>query len=240
MQYNVKEAITLAWCDNGSVQGGFANGIANTIIDAPNNNINIKNTIRVNGNQIGRQRQILFDHWADHIKTDWLLWVDSDIIISCDSVKMLCDIADKEKRPVVTGTYFVSNQNEQTLMEPRPSLYMETGDEFQTYVVHPLPENVVIPVDVAGFGFMLMHRSIVEPVRMAADGHSVFAEKQNSVTQFVSEDVVFCRYLKKAGIQLYAHTGAIVPHMKTFSFDDNYYKIYWDGISGGKIKKSGS
>jgi hypothetical protein len=84
-----------------------------------------------------------------------------------------------------------------------------------------------------------MHRSIIDPVRQAANGYSVFGEKQNPGAQFVSEDVAFCRYVKKAGIQLYAHTGALVPHMKTFSFDKNYYNIYWNGIAEGKIKKPG-
>jgi hypothetical protein len=239
MSHSVKETITIGWCDNGVVEGRFASGVINTIIEAPKLKINIDNTIRVNGNQIARQRQSLFDYWADLSKSEWLLWVDSDIIINQDIVKMLWDVADKKTKPIVTGTYFVSNQNEQSLMEPVPSLYMETGDEFQTKIVHPLPDNKVIPVDLAGFGLMLMHRSIIEPVRKAAEGYSVFGEKQNPGAQFVSEDVAFCRYVKKAGIQLYAHTGAVVPHMKTFSFDKNYYNIYWSGIADGKINKPG-
>lgn len=239
MSHSVKETITLGWCDGGSVEGRFANGIANTIIEAPKMKINIVNTIRVNGNQIARQRQALFDYWADLSKSEWLLWVDSDIIIDHNVVKMLWDVADKKTKPIVSGTYFVSSQNEQSLMEPFPALYEETGNEFQTKVIHPLPHNKVIPVDVAGFGLMLMHRSIIKPVRDASDGYSVFGEKQNPGTKFVSEDVAFCRYVKKAGIQLYAHTGAVVPHMKTFSFDKNYYNIYWSGIADGKINKPG-
>jgi hypothetical protein len=238
VSHSVKEGITLAWCDNGVVEGRFTSGIANTIIEAPKHKINIENTIRVNGNQIARQRQSLFDYWADLSKSEWLLWVDSDIIIDHEILKMLWAVADKKTKPVVTGTYFVSNENEKTLMRPLPSLYMETGNEFETSVIHPLPENKVIPVDIAGFGLMLMHRSIIDPVRKAADGYSVFGEKQNPGNKFVSEDVAFCRYLKKAGIQLYAHTGALVPHLKTFSFDKNYYNIYWNGIAEGKIVKS--
>jgi hypothetical protein len=239
MSHSVKETITLGWCDSGTVEGRFTSGIANTIIEASKIKINIENTIRVNGNQIARQRQSLFDYWADLSKSEWLLWVDSDIVIDQHIIKMLWDVADKKTKPIVTGTYFVSNQNEQSLMEPVPSLYMETGDEFQTKIIHPLPENKVIPVDLAGFGLMLMHRSIINPVREAAGGYSVFGEKQNPGVQFVSEDVAFCRYVKKAGIQLYAHTGALVPHMKTFSFDKNYYNIYWNGIAEGKINKPG-
>lgn len=237
MAHSVKETVTLAWCDSGVVEGRFTAGIMNTSIEAQKMNIKIVSSVRVQGNQIARQRQSLFDHWADKMDTEWLLWVDSDVVITPHILKLLWDTADKKTKPVVTGTYFVSSENEQTLMEPIPALYLETGDEFQTQIIHPLPENKVIQVDVAGFGLTLMHRSIIEPMRKAADGYSVFGEKQNPGDRFVSEDVAFFRYLKKAGIQLYAHTGAIAQHMKTFSFDINYYNLYWGAVNENKVRR---
>lgn len=239
MPHSVKERLSIGWCDGGVVEGRFASGIANLIIDAPKQKINIVNTIRVNGNQIARQRQSLWDFWSDLSDSEWLLWVDSDIIVTPQVLKLLWDAADKKTRPVVSGVYFVSSQNEQSLMEPVPAIYKETGDPYRTQVIMPFPENEIIPIDVAGFGLMLMHRSIIEPVKQAAGDISVFGENQQAKDKFISEDVSFCRNLKKAGIQLYAHTGATVQHMKTFSFDRNYYNLYWHGISTGFIKKPG-
>jgi GT2 family glycosyltransferase len=239
MAHSVKERIAIGWCDNGMVEGRFASGITNTVIQGKDFGLNIQNTIRVNGNQIARQRQSLWDFWSKSSDNEWLLWVDSDIIITPQVVKMLWEVADKKTKPVVTGTYFVSSQNEQSLMEPFPALYLETGDEYRTQVIHPLPENEVIPVDVAGFGLMLMHRSIIEPVNIAAGDVSVFGENQQAADKFISEDVSFCRNLKKAGIQLHAHTGATVQHMKTFSFDRNYYNLYWHGVNTNFIRKPG-
>ena len=105
MPHSVKETITLGWCDGGVVEGRFASGIANTIIEAPKHKINIDNTIRVNGNQIARQRQSLFDFWADVSKSEWLLWVDSDVVISPEKFRLLWDNKDAEKRPIITGIY---------------------------------------------------------------------------------------------------------------------------------------
>lgn len=240
MAHSVKERITIGWCDGGTVEGRFMSGITNTIIESKNNKLNIVNTIRVNGNQIARQRQSLWDFWADLSDSEWLLWVDSDIVLTMPVLKMLWDTADKDKKPVVTGVYFVSSQNEQSLMQPVPAIYNETGDPYRTQIIHPLPQNKVIPVDVAGFGLMLMHRSIIEPVRKVAGDLSVFGENQQVADKFISEDVSFCRKLKAAGIQLYAHTGATVQHMKTFSFDQNYYNLYWNGIATEFIKKPGN
>ncbi len=239
LNHSKDEGITIGWCDNGTVEGRFTSAIANLIIEAPLHDIRIDNTIRVNGNQIARQRQSLWDFWANNSKSEWLLWIDSDIIVTSQVLKMIWDVADKKDKPVVSGLYFVSSQNERSLMEPVPAIYMETGDIYRTQVIMPFEQNAVIPVDVAGFGFMLMHRSIIERVKEAAGQFSVFGENHQSADKFISEDVSFCRYLKKAGIQLYVHTGAHVQHMKTFSFDMNYFNVYWNGIATEFIKKPG-
>lgn len=239
MPHSVKEKVTIGWCDGGMVEGRFMSGITNTILQSQKEKINITNTIRVNGNQIARQRQSLWDYWAELSQDEWLLWVDSDIVLNSDVLKKIWDVADKKTKPVVSGTYFVSNENEQSLMQPVAALYKETGDPYRTQIIHPLPENQVIPVDIAGFGLILMHRSIIDPVNKIAGDLSVFGENQQSKDKFISEDVSFCRKLKAAGIQLYAHTGAVVQHMKTFSFDQNYYNLYWHGIATEFIKKPG-
>jgi len=237
MAHSVKERVTIGWCDGGNVEGRFMSGVTNTIIEASKHKINIVNTIRVNGNQIARQRQSLWDFWTNYSDSEWLLWVDSDIVLTTPVLKMLWDIADKKTKPVVTGVYFVSNQNEQSLMRPVPAIYKDTDNPYRTEVIHPLPKDKVIPVDIAGFGLMLMHRSIIDPVNKVAGDFSVFGENQQSKDKFISEDVSFCRKLKAAGIQLYAHTGALVQHMKTFSFDENYYNLYWYGVSTDFIKQ---
>lgn len=239
MAHSVKERITIGWCDNGTVEGRFMSGVTTAIIEAPKQKINIVNTIRVTGNQIARQRQSLWDFWSDASDSEWLLWVDSDIVITPTVVQKLWEVADKKTKPVVTGVYFVSNQTEQSLMEPVPAIYMNTDDIYRNRLIHPLPEDQVIPVDVAGFGLMLMHRSIIEPVNAVAGDFSVFGENQQAKDKFISEDVSFCRKLQAAGIQLYAHTGATVQHMKTFSFDRNYYRLYWNGIDTDFIRKPG-
>ena len=237
MPHSVKETICIGSCDSGLVDGKFTEGVINTILWAQKNKINVVGKIRVNGNQIGRQRQVLFDGWADQDKTDWLLWVDSDIILTPEAFKLIWDIADKDTKPVVTGTYFVSKENEQTLMEPFPALFKEGKNKHELEIITPMPNNAVIPVDCAGFGFLLMHRSIVLKIRQANPGYSLFAEEEGIGDNYVSEDIVFFRKLKNAGIPTYAHTGALVQHMKRFSFDVNYYRLYGNGLEKGLFSK---
>ena len=230
MPHSSKETVALAWCDGGMVDGRFMDGLLLATMNAPKIGMNIVNKIRVNGNQIGRQRQVLFDNWADVTKTDWLLWIDSDIVVTPDSLKLVWDSADKVSRPVVSGTYFVSKENEKSLMQPFPALFKEGTNKHELQIIHPLPQNELIKVDSAGFGFLLMHKSIVPKLREVSPNYSLFAEEEGLGDKYISEDIVFFRKLKSAGIDLYAHTGAVVQHMKRFSFDINYYNLYWNGL----------
>jgi hypothetical protein len=221
------ETVAIGWCDNGTTDGKFTEGLTTAIIAGAPNGMVINTSMRVQGNQIGRQRQVLFDHWADKIKTDWLLWVDSDIVLNLDAMKLLWQTADKINRPVVSGVYFISKENEGTLMRPFPVLF-DNVSEFQIKYHHPLPENQVLKVDCAGFGFVLMHKSIVPKMREANPGKGMFMETGDGQDDhFIGEDIIFFRRMAKAGIPLHAHTGAIVKHMKRFSLDYDYYALYW-------------
>jgi hypothetical protein len=222
-----QETVAIGWCDNGTTDGKFTEGLMTAVIAGPNNGMRFTTSIRVQGNQIGRQRQILFDYWADKLKTDWILWVDSDIVLNLEAMQKLWQTADKINRPVVSGVYFISKENEGSIMRPFPVLFDDV-DEFQVRYHHPLPDNQVIKCDSAGFGFVLMHKSIVPKMRAAYPGQSMFMERGDADdSKFVGEDIIFFRRMKKAGIPLHAHTGALVKHMKRFSVDYDYYALYW-------------
>lgn len=222
------ETVAIGWCDNGLTDGKFTEGLMTAIVAGPGNGINIHTSIRVQGNQIGRQRQVLFDHWADQAKTDWLLWVDSDIVLTLEVMAKLWKTADKIMRPVVSGVYFISKENEGTLMKPFPAAFNNAG-EYQISYIHPLPENQVIKVDCAGFGLTLMHKSIIPKMRAKFPDESFFTERAGSASDdhFVGEDIIFFRKLQESGVDLHLHTGALVKHMKRFSLDFDYYALYW-------------
>jgi hypothetical protein len=142
-------------------------------------------------------------------------------------MQKLWKTADKINRPVVSGVYFISKENEGSLMKPFPVLFNDIS-EYQIQYVHPLPDNEVIKIDNAGFGFVLMHKSIVPKIREANPGKGMFMETGDGVDDhFIGEDIIFFRRMKSAGIPLHAHTGAIVKHMKRFSLDYDYYALYW-------------
>lgn len=228
-----QESVAIAWCDNGNVDGKFMQGVTDVILKS---GITFSSTLRSQGNQIARQRQIVFDYWADKTDYEWLLWVDSDVVISPEKFKLLWDNKDAKERPIVTGVYFTTDNPEEPLMIPMPTVYSfvanEEGD-FSLARIHPLPNNQLIKVDAAGMGFILMHRSVIEKVRSVGPDKQVFMEMGRG-TKFIGEDIFFFMLCNKAEIPVYCHTGATAPHMKRFSLDEHYYNAFF----GGEQKKN--
>lgn len=221
------ETLTIGWCDNGMADGKFAEGLMGVTLAAPANGMKISHSVRVAGNQISRQRQRLLDHWYDTNLSDWILWVDSDIVLNLDALYLLWHAADSEKTPIVSGVYFISKEPEGTTMRPFPCIFKDLGEGGIQYL-HPLPEMELVECDLAGFGLLLMHRSVVEKMRQELPDKNFFNEEFGAGDDdFVGEDIIFFRKMKKAGIQLHAHTGALVKHMKRFSLDFGYYALYW-------------
>jgi hypothetical protein len=72
-----------------------------------------------------------------------------------------------------------------------------------------------------------MHKSIIPKLREKFPDKSFFHENDLTEDKFIGEDIIFFNLLKEAGIQAYAHTGALVTHMKTFPFDISYYALFW-------------
>jgi len=221
-----KGKITIAWCDNGVVDGMFAEGLMTVGIQAPQHNIPISHIIRVQGNQIGRQRQGLVDHWLDNVDSDWLLFVDSDIQIDTIMVAALWELADAKTRPIVSGVYFISKKEEATLKRPTPCIFKRIDDNTISSI-HPLPDNELIQVDSAGLGLVLIHKSVFLTLREKSPGDSFFGEELGTKGEFVGEDIVFFNKVFKAGIPVHAHTGILARHIKRFSLDIDYYAMWW-------------
>ena len=219
-----KGELIVCWCDNGTTDGKFTEGLMYTTLaaDSP-----IKSAMRVQGNQIGRQRQNALDYWYDHTDFPWILWVDSDIVLTPDALAKVWNEVDPTTKPVVSGTYFVSKENEQSLMTPYPALFTWTDDQYKIGYVHPLPANAMVKVGAAGFGFVVMHRNAIAKM-IEVHGRIPFFNETGVGEQFTSEDINFFRLMSQAGVPLYAHTGAVVKHMKRFAFDLEFYKMFWN------------
>lgn len=223
-----QDTVSIAWCDNGNVDGKFMHGVVNVITDS---GIKFESTIRSGGNQIARQREHVIRYWYEQNKSEWLLWVDSDVVLSVDKFLRLWNKKDKDKHPIITGVYFTSKNPEEPLMVPEPTVFqfVDTGEVIAIKPVHPLPKDSFIKVDAAGMGFVLMHRSVVDKIIEAVPDAAMFMEAGTEKT-FIGEDIYFFALCGKAGVEVWCDTGATVPHIKRFSFDEHYYNAFFGGV----------
>ncbi len=229
MAHSNKEMLSIIWCDNGTTDGKFTEGLVYSIIHAHKYGVPINNAIRVQGNQIARQRQAAIEMWQK-VGTDWALWVDSDIVLTQEMLKTLWDTADKVARPVVSGVYFISKQMEGSLMQPMPCVFNEGSNQYEVAYLHPLPKNQVVKVDNAGMGLVLMHKSVLKALNEKFPDDFWFGENSERGEKFIGEDIAFFRKVRQSGIPIHAHTGVIPKHMKRFAFDDAYYNLYWGAV----------
>ena len=128
---------------------------------------------------------------------------------------------------MVSGIYFIAKDRDGSLPVFMPVIFDDI-DEYTVKYHHPLPPNQVLKIDMAGMGFVVMHRDVVTKLREKYGNEvSFFAENDQKNEKFVGEDITFFRKCKQAGIPLHAHTGAVAKHMKTTVWDMDMYALYW-------------
>jgi hypothetical protein len=230
MVHSSKEKVYIAWCDNGMTDGYFVEGLVNTLIKSQGNGgIQFAGFARAQGIQIAKQRQGIMEAWKDST-VDWMLWVDSDVVLTPQIVNDLWAVADKNTAPVVSGVYFTFWRPEGTSVPtPVPTIFNVSPEGVST-PVHPLPENQLIEVDYIGMGLVLIHRSIFKKLDPLFGG-LYFNESMQPGGIFMSEDGSFCAKLRAAKIPILVHTGIIAQHMKRFAVDQHYYNAYWTKIN---------
>ena len=224
---NHGELITIGWCDNGITEGKFTEGLLSVALSSGSVGFPIVSSIRVEGNQIARQRQSLINYWYENFQTDWLFCIDSDIVLNLDIWEKICNTADSELRPMVSGVYFIAKQKHGSLPMILPCIFDDI-DDFSIKYYHPLPNNEILKVDCAGMGLVIIHRDVITKLRKEyGEEYSLFAENNLIEEKFIGEDISFFRRCKKINIPLHVHTGAIAKHVKRVEWDTDYYNLFW-------------
>lgn len=225
--------VLIGWCDNGTVESRFMDGILSLFMAKERGEIKVNlNATHTMGNQIFLQRQQMIEGWEE-TGIEWFLSVDTDVVITPEHFKRLWEIKDKDKAPVVTGVYFVSTNPNDPLMTPYPCIFRQVGSGFLP--IHPMPINQKIQVDAAGMGLVLMHKSIIPKLKEKYTDGVFFDTALGEGSK--GEDLSFFMKLKDVGIPVYTHTGIIGKHMKRFCVDENYYSLWWQTV-GAQVQQS--
>ena len=217
---NKDEKITLAWCDTGNVHGGL---FLSFLLNKPEN---ITNFLRSTGKRISTQRQEIFDAWMaeEFDDSDWILWIDSDIIPSENDIRLLLETADKNKYPVLSALCFTAIGKN---IIPC-SFYNNKNGGISSISYEDVFSKSIIKVDSIGFGMVLMHRSVYKELISVFGYTHLFAEIDDPSNHsiYVGEDIAFCKYLNELSVPIHVHTGVIPKHIKSLEIDEDIYRLY--------------
>jgi hypothetical protein len=210
------DRVVIGFCDPGEVDGAFCADLFNL---AGARATRLGPLLRVHGTGLlSRIRNELVAGFLDRTTDQWLLMVDTDQRLPLQSFDRLVSAGHDVARPVVSGLVFAAYGRGELYPVPVPAIFRRGPDGLVP--VDDYPPDRIIPVDAHGTGCVLVHRGALQALRDAAPAHlrdwCWFQDGPGDDGRWLSEDLTFCARLQAAGVPLHAHTGAVLPHHKSF------------------------
>lgn len=216
--------VSFGSCDNGTVNGAFAYQLIQIALSRSSV---LGPFVRVKGSGLlSRQRNNMVRQFLDETKSDWLLMIDSDELLSVANFDRLISTAHDKERPVVAGLVFASFGSPADLYpSPVPSIFQDAPEGFLP--LNKYPKNTLLQVDAAGTGCLMVHRSVLERMRETADDHqgpnwAWFCDGPIN-GQWIGEDLLFSRRIRSLGFPIFVDTGVVLPHQKNFWMDERHH-----------------
>lgn len=216
--------VSIGVCDPGMVNGDFAFRMIQ-LVQARSSRLGP--FVRTKGSGLlSKLRNRVVKSFLDNTTSEWLLLIDSDEQLSPQAFDQLINTAHDKERPVVAGLYFGAwDANQNLYPVPVPLIFEDTPKGFTP--INDYQRNAVFEIDACGTGCMLIHRSVLEKMREAADPNQgtdwcwFWDGPING--EWISEDLLFCRRIRQLGFPIYANTAAILPHQKTYWLDERHH-----------------
>jgi GT2 family glycosyltransferase len=205
--------------------GLFTQKLTELVLNSDAFGIPIGAVMRNSGNQLSKQRMDIVANWYNSNNHEWLLSIDSDIIVELQTIKDLWQVADKNSNPIVSGIYYLFLADKEGKTPAASSSVFRTQNNFvSAESIDIEKEGETFFADAAGFGLLLIHRSVITKlIEKFGNKTNFFQEKTN-----LGEDMAFFKNAKDAKIPLTICKKATVQHMKRFSLGIEYFNLLKD------------
>lgn len=220
----VRDKVAVGWLDPGQVDGMFALSVASIYAERL---ARVGALLRVeNGGLLSKGRNELVARFLESTDCEWLLMLDSDERLDVAGFDKLIATAHDAERPIVAGLYFGAWPGE-FYPTAVPLIFRRIEGSMKFRPVHGYPANKVIPVDSAGTGCLLIHRSVFEAFQADANPHQgtrwCWFQDMPVNGDWFSEDHFFCARAGELGFPIVAHTGVALGHRKRFWLGEKHY-----------------
>lgn len=145
-------------------------------------------------------------------ETDYVMWLDSDMVFKRDILKRLLEHAENGK-DIVSGLYFRRQPPFSPVLFKELELVDELGrwENYDDY-----PRDSVFEIAGCGFGCVLMRTDILADVALE------FRKWFNPVNGF-GEDLSFCIRAKSLGYKIWCDSSIKLGHVGHLVVDENVY-----------------
>jgi GT2 family glycosyltransferase len=138
-------------------------------------------------------RELVAEGFLDS-RREWLVMLDDDIVPSAEAIENMLAVGGS----VVVGSCPV------VLGKPARLVANVRRSRAEGWLSWPLNESRPFMIDAAGFGCVLIHKSVF--ARLPRPWYVSDAGQ--------TEDIYFCRQAREAGVPIVAHPGVVCDHCK--------------------------
>ena len=226
------KSVTIGWLDPGTVYTGFVAYICQILLHRTDK---IDGVVVASGHYLSNNKNRIVELFLES-KSEWLLLLDSDILVDLDNFDKLLESADKEKYPVMSGMYFIPMNENSTLvlaaMKPLP----EDSDQG-VWVTDWEDGQIIENLHSVGGGFTLIHRSVYEAIKEKNGFPQWYQDEYNHKSKmWISEDIYFFKMVRDLGINICLNTAVEGKHLKTFKLDkSNFIKTHY-GLDSNNLE----
>lgn len=223
----VAHKISIGACDPGTVNAAWAYRMIQLGQDYRDR---LGPFVRIKGSGLlSKMRNRVVAAFLDNTKSDWLLLIDTDEQLTSQAFDLLIQAAHDKERPVVSGLVFAAfDAHKHLYPKPLPAIFQDSPEGFLP--LYKYDKNSLFEIDACGTGCMLIHRSVLEKMREEADPNQgkdwCWFWDGPIDGNWISEDLLFSRRIRQLGFPIYVHTGAVLPHQKSYWLDERHHNAW--------------
>lgn len=216
--------VSIGACDPGQVNAAWAYNMIQLVQVRDDR---LGPFVRIKGSGLlSKLRNRVVAGFLDNTKSDWLLMIDTDEQLSVQTFDKLIQAAHDKERPVVSGLVFAAFDAHKNLYpKPVPAIFAESEAGFLP--LYKYDKDSIFEIEACGTGCLLIHRSVLEKMREVADpnqGDNWCWFWDGPINgEWISEDLLFSRRIRQLGFPIHVHTGAILPHQKSYWLSEEHH-----------------
>ncbi len=217
--------VTIGWIDSGNVTSGFAAYMSQLMLHRSDI---ISGVVVGSGPYLSANRNTMVRSFLENTDSEWLLSLDSDLLIDLNSFDNLINALDVDKYQILSGVYYLPMNDSihiAAMIHEEGLDYPVWIDSNKELITQPIVENLVS----VGGGYMAIHRTVFEKILEDAAGPMPWFQdywEDYPYDQWITDDVHFFKQVKKYNFNVALCMSATSTHLKTSKLDGDVYLSY--------------